>query len=603
MRSRLFYVFLGIMLIILFINISKINAQPVDNLSAVFDKDYYAVDKGNTIDVTYTLTNNNDEDIDLYIYSDCQDDIRCNYSKNITLNAFSSFTDVVLVNGKDYGTETLKLVVIDQSQEQKEFLQTINVDRDYTRGDISLDLNTRNLCVGKANELLLEMENDFASGIYDISFRTTTIGLSLKEANPRYYSYGDHDILLNAVVNDSQDILSSEKVIVRIESQEALVVKEINFYFSECDTYPTGFSVSRPSYESFLLNKDEQKVVDYIVYNNSDYKKIIYISEQSDSEVSVAIDKREITINPRSSKKVEVTLFSEFETSSGNYDVNLSFFDGFKTVTKKLNILLNAEYNLFSRIIPEENIALKIGDLSEVTLVLENKGDISESFDILTTIDNDLRTDLSQETVRVDPGKTAYIKITVSAGPSTQEKTSNLIVRVVGINSNYSKTYNLNVHSFREKPPVTLNILSIPTEIEISSGREVDFEMVVENFYDQDLYLDRIEIRNLPSSLSYELPREIVVPGLEQINISGKIVAEDLPAQEIDAEIVFISRDGGQLTRPLKISIITTEPTEEEQPKRMTGFFTLGNSFLLGLVVLCFIIILLYATKVIKHKK
>lgn len=605
MKSKIIYIVLGLLLLVLFLNMPKINAQSMDNLQITFEKEYYAVDRDNTIDVTYTLRNNNDKPVDVYIYADCKDDLRCNYSRTLRINAFSSITDVVLVNGRDYGTDTLRLNVVNQhNQDQiKEFLQTINVDRDNDRGDFRISLNSRNLCVGQLNEATLEIDNRHRSGIYNFSFMPSFSDIRVKEANPRYYNYGDHEVLLDVVVDKDQSLLATDKTIVRIESNKSLIIKEINFYFTDCKIPAIEFSVSRPAFESFILNKDEEKTVVYNVYNNSDFTKKIYVSEQSDSEISVTIPKREVTINPRSSKEVEIILFSETEVSSGNYEAIVSFFDGFRAVDKNLRILLSPEYNLGARMLQQGNVALKIGEFTELTLILENYGDISEDFDILASVGNDIEINISTETIRVNPNKVGYVTIRLSSGPNTQEKVTELIVRAVGRNSDFSKTFNFNVNAFRDTPPVTINILSIPRELEIMSETEVDFEIILENYYHKDLYLDRIEIRNLPVNITYELPTQIMIPSLEQVNISGKLIAKDLPTQEIDALIVFTSREGGQVTRSLTIKVVDeiTKDEQKEEP-RLTGFLTLANSFLIGIILICFIVVMLYATKVIKHK-
>jgi hypothetical protein len=604
MKSKIIYIILGLLLLALFLNIPKINAQSIDNMQITFEKEYYEVDRDNTIDITYTLKNNNDEPIDVYLYAECKDDLRCNYSKQLRINAFSSITDVVLVTGRDYGTESLKLHVLDpENQEQtKEFLQTINISRDNERGDFRINLDSRNFCVGKSNEAILEIDNRHRSGIYNIDFIPTFSDIKIRDANPKHYSYGEQEVLLDVVVNKEQNLLTTDKTIVRIESNNSLIIKEIDFYFTDCETPSIEFSVSRPTYESVILNKNEEKSIVYNVYNNSDFTKKIYISEQSDLETSVTIPKREVTINPRSSKEVEIILFSETNVSSGNYDATISFFDGFNSVDKTLRILLSPEYKLDARMLQQGNVALKIGAFTELTLVLENNGDISEDFDIFTSVGNNIVTNISTETIRVNPNKVGYVTIRLSSGPNTQINTTELVVRVIGRNSNFSKTFNLNVNAFRDTPPVTINILSIPREIEIVSGKEVEFEILLENYYSEDLYLDRIEIRNLSENITYELPTQIMISSLEQVTIPGKIIAQDVPTQEIDAQIVFISREGGQVSRTLTIKVVEENNLEEEKEPTMSSFLTLANSFLLGIILICFIVVMLYATKVIKQK-
>ena len=609
-------IILGIIFIIVALITTNIFAsnQILQNIDVDFDKEYYSTLENNSIFIDFEIVNNNSKEVNLLVFADCEDDdIECSYSKNINLDRFNSRTDSFVVRTDDEGSYDITLYVQDLDSEEEdeiEFTVEVEVEEDNDEGDFDVDFEKTSLCYNKTNRVFVEIDNTYKKGLYNLSFDESILSIHLEGSNPVYLPKDEKTIEFIVEVPNGFDSLQSKTLNFKIENDDITVIKEVSFGFKDCLDSEIDFAVSNSNYESYSVDKDEPKYLSYNIVNNSNIKKHIYISAfQEEDNLEIIIPNREVDILANSSKEIEVIVVAPNTLSSGDYDMNISFFDGKSSVYKDLKFKVEAKHNLSTRLLQTGTMALKIGTPIQLSLILENKGDIVEDFDISTEIGNDLDLDITHKEVEVSPGSVKVIIFNISAGNNTQETRTSLQIEIQGENSGYSKRYSVDVVSFRDKTPVTLDFLSIPSSISLDNNSTVEFEMEVTNFNTKDLVLEKIEFRNIPQEINYSFIDNITIKSKESKIISGTISLSVLDSQEIESSIVFISSEGGVLEKDilLKINTLNIEPelednNKEEETKNsfLTGLVNLKNSIFGGIIVICLLVILLFATNVIK---
>jgi hypothetical protein len=603
-----------VLLIIVFIttNIFASN-QILQNVNINFEKEYYSTLEDNTIFVNFEIINNNNKKVDLYVFLECEDeDIECDYSKNITLDRFNSRTDSFVIRTYDEGSYEVILHVRDadsEDNEEIEFSIYIDVEEDNDEGDFKIDFQNTILCYNKTNFVSVEIDNNYKKGLYNLSFDESVLSIYLNEDNPVYLPKDEKTIQFIVEVPKNFNSVAYRNLNFKIQNNEVTVIKEVSFSFKDCLETEIDFAVSNASYESYSIKKEDPKTITYNIVNNSSNNKFIYIAGfQEQNNLEIIIPNREIEIPANSSKKIDLIIIAPNTLSSGDYDMNLSFFDTLNTIYKKLKFKVDAEHNISSRLLQTGSMALKIGTPIEVRLIVENNGDIVENINISTDIGNDLHIDLNNKEFRINPGSVKIIVFNISAGSNTEEKRTSLQIEVQGENSNYLKRYNIDIVSFRDKAPVTLDFLSIPNTISLDNNRTIEFEIEVTNFNTKDLILEKIEFRNIPQEITYSLPENLIIKSKENKIILGSISVSNLEPQEIESSLVFISNEGGVLEKKilLKINILEEESKLEEETKDKTknailsGLVNLKGSIFGGIIIICLLIIFLFATNIIK---
>ena len=608
LRKRILVIFSLTLLFLIIISGVAFAGGVLDQVNFEFDKEVYSTVDYGTIKVGFTLENNNNAPVSLRLYTDCDDDeLSCNYSQVFSLLGTTSLTSSLNVKPQDNGSSTLTIYVKDlNTGDVDSYNVTIYSDDGLDDGKFEIDIDGSSLCKDQENQFYFIINNNYTSDLYDITIVSNQLTASSDFINPIYLSGNEKELHFNIALASQVDVGSTINANLKIFNDRITVNKPLSFYVRDCSLETYDFQVTGSNTNNFVLKKENKLYLDYVIKNISTKTKDFFVSYDSNSEIEYNLSITQIRLGPGESKKVTLSAYARRDISSGSYPLNLQFFDEKSVITKKLNFYVDPLFNLDVRT-TQNSLALNIGQTSDLLIILENKGDIEETFNLTYNLTNDLKLYNDVEKITVLPHSTKPINLRVSAGSNTHEMTSKITIEVNGETSSFSKTLFVDVVAFKSGQIIKLNYLSFPREITIDSNSEKNFSFEVYNFGEEDITLSSIDLVGVPQEISISLPSNIVIRKSESRVISGTIRVDEISSQTINANLVLTSDKGGVLTSPIKIIIGSGEyiaPENEEGTKiPVTGFFTLKNSLFLGIVGLVIIIILLFVLGVFKRRR
>ncbi|MFA5745512.1 MAG: hypothetical protein WCX82_01545 [archaeon] len=610
-NSKLKYLFIGIFIILISIFATRtVFAEAnVDNIDLTFEKETYSLMEDTSIRIGFTIENNNPETVRILVWADCEDgdnEISCNYSNNYTMSGNSTQTGSLYLTGIDQSNSTLSVYIKllnSDTQEINEFTTDIEVNQDEEDGDFQVDVYDYSLCIGRNNKITMEIENDYQDGLFYLYLSNSRLQINSEYSNPVYFR-DNKEIDYYIVVPENVEQGDTFDLQMRIENEEIKVVKEITLYATDCPDTDIDFTVSGPATITYNVNKEQEKTVTYTIKNNSRNTKTMYISEEHVSlDIDINISKLQLTLGPGESKPVDFTFKTTKEISSGTYDINLNFFDGIHSITKKVKLLVNPNFGFTVQSLTGNDPYLVIGQNLELILLIKNTGDIGDEFTITTESNNDLRTRTPINTVYVSPHSSALVTVFVSAGEDTALGLSRTYIKIRGRDSGFYNEQFYNITVVRNMAIINLELMSYPTEITIDQNTTKNFEITLRNTGTSTLVLSKIELTSVPQEVVLIVERDIALNPGQTKTITGRLNIGNIPKESINAKLRFISSNGGVLEKPvlLKFQDATQQGTIEKT--KLTGFLTLRNSIFAGIIVLCLLTIILYATGVIKVKK
>jgi len=602
--NKKYFIFLGIILLVLALFSVNLFSSPIDLINVSFDKENYSMVYGDSLKINYTLENNNPEEQDILVYVMCDEDVlSCNFSKVFKLNELSSIYSSFNVKSIDDGSSNLRFYVKDmKTNDVKEYLLRIEVDRYNDEGRFQVDLSRTSYCADRAYESVLIFDRVNQNDFYNLSISSDTLISNIKGSNYRYLK-NDTEVLLQIETRDVYP--GNHTITLNISNDKVSSSKTFNVYVSECeDVLMPEFTVVGVMSTSHILKKEEPYTLTFTVKNISQKNKHLFISEESDDILKISFTNRELRLSPGESKEVSITFLAEKEISSGDYPVKLSFFDERTTINRNLRFLVQPESYLTYRLV-QNTISFEIGNSFNLGVYVENKGDVSETiyFDFL--LPNDLRINNMTESVRISPNTSNVYLFNISSGPNTLEMTSRVQLHVRNQSNSYSESFAIDVINFRSKEFLKIDFLSFPKEISLDANSSKDFSFEVYNFGNKDIVISKVDITGLSQEIDYEITQYITIPKNTSRMIHGKIIVGDISPQEFNSNIVFYSSSGSVITKPvlIKVTDVLVEYDDDEKGLfPITGFFTLSKSILLGIIFLALILIILFATGVIRTK-
>jgi uncharacterized cupredoxin-like copper-binding protein len=595
------YILLGIILLILGFLSANVFSSSLDNVEVKFEKDFYSMIYDDTLKINYTLENNSSENKELLLYTVCdQDVLTCTFSKTFSLLNNSSIQSSFQVKSIDDGISNIKFFIKDmQTNEIKEFLLKVEVDDDLEDGKFEIDVYKLSVCKGVVENNFI-FDRVYLNDFYNISLSSNTLNINLKGSNNRYIQ--EDDVVLFDV--DSRNTSVGNHTVTFIISNENVYSKKtFSIYVSQCApiVHP-DFTVTGPSSINHDLVKEKDYTLEFNIKNRSLKNKQIFISPENDSDLIISFSNREINLSPGSSKKVLVTFKALKDLPSGDYPVEINFFDEKTTITRNFVFKVQPIEDLNIRLL-QNSINLEIGKIYSIGVVIENKGDLLETIYFDKVLSNDLKINNMTEKVSVAPYTTATVFLDLSAGENTIETTSQ--IKIITNNKNdFYKEFILNVNAFRKIEPFKINFLSFPKEISVDINKSKEFVFEVYNFGDEKIIISNIEFIGLVEDLDIEILKNIEIFPKSSKTISGNIVVGDVPVQEIDLDVFFYNDKGQVISKKLtlKITDVLVEYQEDAEKSILTGFFNLSSSILLGIIFIALLLIVLFLTGVIKTK-
>lgn len=599
-----YFIFLGIILIVLAIYSANLFSAPIDQINISFEKDYYSTIYSNSLKINYTLENNSSEKQDILVYVVCDEDVlTCDFSRSFKILEKSSIQSSFTVKSIDDGSSNLRVYVKDmKTNDLRDFILRIDVDRYADDGRFEVDLSKTSFCQNRVEEADIIFDRVFTNDFYNLSLSSNTLFANIKGQANRSLKR-DSEISIQIDTRNVSE--GNHKITLNISNNDVFSTKSFNIYVSKCpDLVVNDFTVTGPSQTSHVLKKEEPLSLTFIVKNISLKNKHIFISQESDDVLKIDFTNRELILSPNESKEVTLTFTASKEISSGDYPVKLSFFDEKTTLTRNLKFLVQPESNLNIRLL-QSAVILEIGKNFNIGIVIENKGDVLETIYLESILSNDLRINNLVDSVTVSPRTNKTILLNISAGPNTKEITSQIQLLVRNSNNEYSKNFILDVVSFRAKDIFRISFLSFPNEISVDLNSSKDFSFEIYNSDDKDIIISKIDILGLPQEITYQISQNINIPAKSSRVVTGKFIVGDLALQELNINVVFYSNTGSVISKPILLKVTDTlvEYDDDKDNKFLiTGFFTLSKSILLGIIFLALLLIILFSTGVIRTK-
>lgn len=599
------YIVLGAILIALVLLSFNVKAMPINNISVDFEKEVYTTLYGTSLKINYTLNNNNEDRRDVLLYLVCDDDVlSCDLSRVFNLNGNSSINSSFIVKTEDYGTSNVRVYVKDiKTDSVKDYFLKIDVDRYNDDGRFEVDVSSRSICRNETKEIKLLFDRVYRNDIYNLSFSGNQLIANIKGSNTKYL-YSDVEVPVSLHAGNLSEGFYT--LTLNISNDEIFTKKEFDIYVIDCpDPVTVDFSVTGVLTQTHVLKKEEPLTLEFTVKNISNKNKHLFISQESDDVLDIKFSNRELKLSPGESKVVEITFLAKKEISSGDYAVKVSFFDEKTVVRRNFLFLVQPESNLSLRLL-QTSILLEIGKSFDLGLVIENKGDLQETLYFDLTLSNDIRHNNPIDRVVLNPNTSTSVLFNLSAGPNTQETSSNIQLRVYNQRGDFQEVYNLNVNTFRQRDVLKLEFLAFPNQMSIQKNSVKDFSFEVYNFDTQNISISKVDITGLPQEITYEIRDYTFIPRNQSRTITGSFNVGDAAVGEYVATIIFYSSTGAIITKDVIINI-TDEIVDYQDPDDgyifpITGFFTLGSSILLGIILLSLLLIILFSTGVIKTK-
>jgi len=605
-KRNKFYFLIGVILVVLALASTSIFASPIDNVNITFEKNVYSVTENSTLKVNFVIKNNNQAPIDLLVYSGCNsDELRCDYSKKLTVPSLATITTSLVVVPVDSGSSNLYLYARDIQTNQEQYFSTIiNSDDSSTDGDFDITLSSSTFCKNDSYSGYIYVNDVQTPDMYNVSLTSDTLQAQLLQDNQVYL---DQDNYLKFLVTvPSTTKLGYHKLYLNIHNDSVISKKEFNVNVIDCSNVATSdFLVSGNSASNYVVYKNKELNVPFNIKNVSKIKKTIFISTEGGNKLSLNLTNRQLDLLPGESKDVNLTVFADNTVDANTYAVKISFFDEKLVKSKQLYFQLQPNYNLHARM-NQTGTALNIGQNSIVYLYLENKGDLTERVKLSTITSNDINLTTDSEVVSVYAHKTKIVKYIVSAGPNTVVKTSTVTFLIDSLDSDFKKKLSLNVIAFRPITPtrkLNIKFLSYPdiVSLDVNGSKNISFDIYNNDMNDSTIL--KMLILDLPNGLSYSLPSNILLKARSSTVVNGKVIAGDIEPQDINTTVVIYGSNGSVIVRPIEIKVEGIQSTFQK-PKKLaaTGFFNFSRSLFLGIILLCLLLILLFVLNVIKRK-
>lgn len=583
---------------------AETNEPDIGNINLIFDKEIYSLMQDTSTKIGFTIENNNPVVAKIRVWADCEDEdeLECNYSKKYTLPENSELTDSFYVSALDESDSKVTVYIKllnSENQDTEEFRTDIEVTEDEEDGEFSVDLSSTNVCVGRTNTIALDIENDYSDGLYNIYLSSPKLVISSEYSNPVYLR-DEKEIDYSVIVSDNATAGEKFDLTLRIENEEIEITKELSLYAEDCPEPNNDFTVSGPASTTQNISKGQSKTLSYYLKNTSNTNRTFYISEDNvNSEIDVDISNRQFTLEPNQSKTINFTFKVSENISSGTYNIKLSFFDGLKSISKTVKLVVNPKYSLEIESLSEPNLNLTIGKPLQIMILLKNNGDISEDLEIDLAPNNDLKATVEDYKININKHSSKYLTIYVSSGEFTQLRLSSLNVKIRSKSSNISEELDYTINIVKVSETLNIELLSFPTKLSVEPNSSKEFEITLRNKGNK-ITITKIELANVPQGIDIIADQVITLNPGETKTISVKVNIGDVPKEDIDAQLRFVANNGNVLEQPILFKL--TEETEKEKSK-LSGLLTLRNSILFGIIFICLLIMLFFVLGIFRIKR
>jgi hypothetical protein len=585
---------------------AETNEPEIGNLDLIFDKGIYSLMQDTSTKIGFTIVNNNPVVAKIRVWADCEDEdeLECNYSKRYTLPGNSELTDSFYVSALDESDSKVTVYIKllnSEDQDTEEFRTDIEVTEDEEDGEFSVDLSTTNVCIGRTNTITLDIENDYSDGLYGIYLSSPKLVISSEYSNPVYLR-DEKEIDYSVIVSNNATDGEEFDLTLRIENEEIKIIKEFSLYAEDCPEPNNDFTVSGSASTTQNISKGQSKTLSYTLKNISNTNRTFYISEDNvNSEIKVDISSRQFNLDPNQSKNIVFTFTVSDKIISGTYNLKLNFFDGLKSISKNVKLVVNPKFDFKIENLSESNLNLAIGKTIQIMILLKNTGDVKENITIELNPNNDLEATTQDSRITVDKHNNEYVTIYVSAGDFTQLGLSSLNVKINGTSNNFSEELDYIINVVKISEPLNIELLAYPKTLSVEINSSKEFEITLRNKGNK-ITINKIELTNIPQNIDLVVDQTITLNPGETKTLSAKINIGDIPKEDIEAELRFVSNNGEVLEQPILLKL-TEDVEKDKSQSKLLGFLTLRNSVWGGIIFICLLIMLFFILGIFKIKR
>ena len=604
-NSRI-YLVIGVILIALVLFSAGIFASPIDGIDVTFEKSTYDTMEDLSLKISYTIENKYDEDIQVLVYAECDyEELECSYSKTFNLNGYSSKQTSLTVRSIDEGRTDLKIYVRDMlTNEENYFSVDIETEEDLDEGDFEVDVSDRSYCTSQSNHAYFTFEDVKVSDLYYLELSSEQFPANIREDLPIFLRGDDERV--DFIVDLQNDVMPGNyEMVLKIYNDDIVSYKTFNVNVNDCSSVQDPeFRVTYPQTSYYVLEKDEPKQIEFTIKNLTRYNKTIFINSSDSSALDVSFSDIQIDLGAYASQEVTLEVVASQDMASGTYPLDITFFDEITTYEKTLTFVVSPESNLVSRF-TQPSLFLNYGDVSSFILVIENLGDFDERIDLDFITSNDLEIVILNDNFTIPDHSQGTVTFRVSTGNNTVARTSDIKVIIESRDSDYSEILAMPITVVKQSEGLKLQLMSLPQELTLDSNSENLVYLNLKNTGDKDIVISQITLAGVSKEITYEFDSSVLISPGETKEISGKIKVSDIVSQKQDAILIIETDSGKVLTKNVTLSISDFEELEGSDDKKkfgLTGFVNLGSSVFIGIVVFCLLLIVLFATGVIKTK-
>ncbi|MDD3178348.1 MAG: hypothetical protein PHR26_02405 [Candidatus ainarchaeum sp.] len=603
-NSRM-YLVIGVIIIALVLFSAGIFASPIDGVNVTFEKSTYNTMEDLSLRINYTIENKYAEDIQLLVYAECDsEELECSYSKTMSLNGYSSKQTSLIVKSIDEGKTDLKIYVRDMlTNEENYFSIDIETEDDLDEGDFEVDVSDRSYCIGQSNHAYFTFEDVKVSDLYYLELSSEQFPANIREDLPIFLRGDDEKV--DFIVDLQNDVMPGNyEMVLKIYNDDIVSYKTFNVNVNDCSLIQDPeFRVIYPQTSYYVLEKDKPKEIEFTIKNLTRYNKTIFINHSEDLPFGISFSDIQIDLEAYASQEVTLEVVATQDVPSGTYPLDITFFDEITTYEKTLTFAVSPESNLISTLL-QSSLVVKFGEISQFQIVLDNLGDFDERIDVSFVSSNDLEIDILNDSFIIPNNSKGTINIRISTGNNSKEMTSNLNIILDSKDSDYSEVLILPIVVIKQINNLNLSILSLPQELTLDSNSENIIFLNFKNTGLKDIIISDITFAGISQEISVKFESNILISSGETKEVSGKINISELISQKQDAVLIIRTDSGQTLTRNIILNITDNNIEELDDNKKfgLTGFVNLSSSIFIGIVVFCLLLIVLFATGVLRTK-
>jgi len=404
------------------------------------------------------------------------------------------------------------------------------------------------------------------------------------------------------VYNDTS--LGSHYVNVYAETDGDYVSRKAYFTVTDCEEpEENSFSLSVSS-GCTSVDKGKDRNVSFTVKNKTGNDLTVNLQTVAGIPTEV---QSEVHLNAHESKTVKVMVSARNDDEPGRHYVKLYGWTAKYRLMKTFCVDIDKRRDTVLTL-TENNLDIEQCKNEIFVLVIENRGDYNEDYEIEISNSTGANITLSDDDFDLDAGKAKEIFVNVDV-PLDMETGDYHFDVLVKNTETFTKRVYFTVIKAVEPLPSTLELATYPSKIVLVPGEIKTISVSLANLTNDDI--DGIELEWSLPPFAYTPDSTIEIKGGERLTIEQEVSLDPDAIPGTYYGTLSMKFDGYEVTK--KVALVVVEPeTIGPGPgdgdgdgedgdgagfAPFVGLFTLGQSWGIGLIILLIIVIIMVALK------